>query len=161
MEQAVGIDLVYIPRMKKLAKNEAALKKVFHTGELKPFTPEHHARVFAAKEAFFKAMDDDLNTPAALAVLDRLAVDLSRTVEAEAVKHADTLLSLCRVLGLFLCYQPQPVELPTQLRTRLDAREAARKRKDFQSADQIRREFQEAGFILEDTARGPVVWRKP
>lgn len=55
-----GIDMVYIPKMQDLMKNEAFVNKVFHKSEAKKFTPEHLAGVFAAKEAFFKAANSNI-----------------------------------------------------------------------------------------------------
>ena len=56
MSILIGTDLVHIPRIEKLFQNPEAVKKVFHPSELKNTRPEHLAGVFAAKEAFFKAL---------------------------------------------------------------------------------------------------------
>ena len=56
MQVRTGIDLVFVPRMKGFLENPAAVKKTFHSTELVPNTPEHCAGIFAAKEAFFKAI---------------------------------------------------------------------------------------------------------
>lgn len=50
-----GTDIVYIPKVKKLMRNENFLKKIFHKSELSP-DADHLAGVIAAKEAFFKAL---------------------------------------------------------------------------------------------------------
>lgn len=52
----IGVDLVYVPKIEKLLRNEEAVRKVFHLTELKDNRPEHLAGVFAAKEAYFKAL---------------------------------------------------------------------------------------------------------
>ncbi|MBI4493670.1 MAG: holo-ACP synthase [Chloroflexi bacterium] len=52
----VGVDLVYIERVARLLESRAALERVFHPAELGDGRPEHLAGVFAAKEAFFKAL---------------------------------------------------------------------------------------------------------
>ncbi|MBI4155091.1 holo-ACP synthase [Candidatus Woesearchaeota archaeon] len=57
----IGIDIVYIPNIKKLMQNEVFIKKTFHSSETKTFTPEHLAGIFAAKEAFFKAINKKIN----------------------------------------------------------------------------------------------------
>lgn len=59
MKIRTGIDLVHIPRFSKLIKNEDFLNSVFHKSELQNFSPEHLSGIFAAKEAFFKAMPND------------------------------------------------------------------------------------------------------
>lgn len=54
-----GIDLVYIPKLSGLLQDKHFLKKVFHENERNPCTPEHLAGIFAAKEAFFKALNQN------------------------------------------------------------------------------------------------------
>ena len=56
MNIKVGVDIVHIPKLEKLMQNEQAIKNTFHASEIKRYTPEHLAGVFAAKEAFFKAI---------------------------------------------------------------------------------------------------------
>lgn len=53
----LGTDIVYIPKLKKLMENERFMKKVFHKSEYKDYKAEHLAGIFAAKEAFFKAIN--------------------------------------------------------------------------------------------------------
>jgi phosphopantetheine--protein transferase-like protein len=57
MRIKLGTDIVYIPRLEKLMQNEKFIKRVFHTSECKDYRVEHIAGVFAAKEAFFKAIN--------------------------------------------------------------------------------------------------------
>ncbi|MBI4440784.1 holo-ACP synthase [Candidatus Woesearchaeota archaeon] len=54
-----GIDLVFIPKMQDMLADHTFLQKVFHEGERMPATAEHLAGVYAAKEAFFKAISTD------------------------------------------------------------------------------------------------------
>ncbi len=51
-----GIDIVHIPKMQRLLADDKFIERVFHGDERKPFTAEHLAGIFAAKEAFFKAL---------------------------------------------------------------------------------------------------------
>lgn len=54
-----GVDLVFIPKMEELLHDAGFLTRVFHDDERKPCTAEHLAGVYAAKEAFFKAISID------------------------------------------------------------------------------------------------------
>jgi len=58
MEMRIGVDIVFVPRFEKLLTNEAFVKKIFHPSESKRFEAEHLAGIFAAKEAFFKAVKE-------------------------------------------------------------------------------------------------------
>ncbi len=57
MKIRLGTDIVYIPKFGKLLENEGFIKKVFHESECKNYNPENIAGIFAAKEAFFKAIN--------------------------------------------------------------------------------------------------------
>ncbi|TAJ76494.1 MAG: cysteine--tRNA ligase [Gallionellaceae bacterium] len=113
---------------------------------------------------FKAAMDDDLNTPEAVAVLFDLANEVNRNQSAQA---AVQLKALAGVLGLL---QRDAREFlqggavdggmdDVAINARIEARIAAKKAKNFAEADRIRKELLEAGIVLEDTARG-TVWRR-
>ena len=108
--------------------------------------------------AFKVAMDDDFNTPAALAVLFELAGQANRG-RAEA---AGLLRSLGDVLGI-LHSEPQTYlqaaqteggDLVTQIEARIQARAAAKAGRDFASADRIRDELAAQGIVLKDSPQG-------
>lgn len=119
---------------------------------------------------FVAAMDDDLNTPEALAVLHDLANTLNKesdTSGARAVLLASTLVYLGGRLGI-LDKDPETLlqgeatqDGPSadQIDALIDARQAARAAKDFARSDQIRDELAAQGVVLED-AGGKTTWRR-
>jgi cysteinyl-tRNA synthetase len=124
--------------------------------------------VRARADAFVAAMDDDFNTPAALATLFDLSHDLHRQRDGVSrgdsskesfVAGVDVLLRLGqRGLGLF--ERPAVVTGPSdEARVAAEAlvaeREAARKRRDYKRADEIRAQVQALGATIVDTASGP------
>jgi cysteinyl-tRNA synthetase len=134
---------------------------------------------------FGRAMDDDFNTPEALAVLFDLAREVNR-LRAEDVAAAARLGAGLKYLGGLLGLlqgdpervlqgrNPDDVALvdtvkaidslgvvysAEQVDTLIAQRAAARKAKNWAEADRIRALLQEAGIVLEDTPRG-TLWRR-
>jgi phosphopantetheine--protein transferase-like protein len=56
MPVSCGVDILYIPGLQKILRDEAMLGKFIDPKELTKSTPEHIAGIIAAKEAFFKAL---------------------------------------------------------------------------------------------------------
>jgi cysteinyl-tRNA synthetase len=116
---------------------------------------------------FQHAMDDDLNTPKALAVLFELVNAGHRMLEsadkaAQFAAHGafEVLLQCGRALGLFQqgLSEEQPEALQ-RIQARIAEREVARKAKDFKRADEIRESLRGEGYLLTDTAGG-TLWRR-
>ena len=120
---------------------------------------------------FNKVMDDDFNTPQAIAVLHQLAHEINRmdkTTE-RAQTLATTLSYLGSVLGIL---QDSPVEYlqsrastsenqlsNEEIESLIEQRNMARQNKDFKEADRIREMLEERGVQLEDTP-ARTVWRR-
>jgi cysteinyl-tRNA synthetase len=100
------------------------------------------------------ALDDDLDTPAALRVLRELAKD----PEIPAGSKFETFASADRVLGLDLVSlvgRPRTVaKLPPGADAMLADRAAARDRKDFAASDRLRAELADLGVAVADTPAG-------
>jgi cysteinyl-tRNA synthetase len=115
------------------------------------------------RDRFVEAMDDDFNTPQALAALFDLARDINRAEEEgmNAAKARRTLRELGEVLGLTFKETSTAVEpeLEARVNRLIEARAAARKAKDWQCADKIREEIVALGITLEDTPQG-TVWKR-
>ncbi len=121
-------------------------------------------------ERFNAAMDDDLNTPEALAVLHELANTLNKEAQLDSersIQLASTLVCLGGRLGI-LDRDPELVlqgegdgDGPTaeQIDALIDERRTAREAKDFARSDQIRDELAAQGVVLED-AGGKTTWRR-
>ncbi|OGT98783.1 MAG: cysteine--tRNA ligase [Gammaproteobacteria bacterium RIFOXYB2_FULL_38_6] len=116
------------------------------------------------KQQFIEAMNDDFNTPQALAVLFELSHEINRNQgnpEKIAVL-ANTLKTLGGVLGIL---QENPViflqgdESDEKIKSLIKQRADARKNKDFKKADVIRDQLSQMGILIEDGAQG-TSWRR-
>lgn len=115
------------------------------------------------KDRFVKAMDDDLNTADALSVIFDLVKDVntniiaSKDVSKKSIEYAlDLLNELTGVLGL-LYKKNDDTTLNDKVKDLIEKRTAARKNKDWATADAIRDKLKEMNVVLEDTPQG-VKW---
>ena len=111
--------------------------------------------------AFKAAMDDDFNTPAALAVLFELAGEVNRSRDGAA---ASLLRSLGATLGLLQQPPTDYLRAGSQVDERwigsmIEARKAAEAERNFAEADRIRQELLSMGIVLQDSAQG-TTWVK-
>ena len=110
---------------------------------------------------FKAAMDDDFNTPEAIAVLFELANDLNKDKSAAT---ATLLKQLAAIIGLLQrdpesFMQGETGNSDLDIESLINARIAAKTAKNYAEADRIRKELAEAGIILEDTPQG-TTWRR-
>ena len=109
-------------------------------------------------DRFIDAMDDDLNTPRALAVLFDLARDINRESSngLNVIESQKALESLAGVLGLTL--QVDESETSTEAAPFIDLliglRSQLRSEKQFEIADQVRDQLSDLGVVIEDTSDG-------
>lgn len=125
------------------------LKNRFH--EL----PEGGLASKAFQERFRDVVNDDLNTPQALALVWELLKDSS-------IPDADkktTLLDFDAVLGLNLG-EYLGVEIPEEVQKLLNERQKARDEKNWAEADELRNNIEAEGFVVKDTDSGQEVSQK-
>jgi cysteinyl-tRNA synthetase len=117
---------------------------------------------FAAgfRDQFVEALNDDLNTPRALAAAREMVAEANRRGDQ---KIWNTLEFFDRVLGLDLQKiraAAQSTEFPAAVRKLIDERAAARRAKDFQRADRLRAQLEAQGYEVKDGRDGAATYRR-
>ena len=123
-------------------------------------------------EKFNAAMDDDFNTPEALAVLFELVREINRVRQTDQQKAARMAAELKRLGGILGILQEDPEQWlkgapkgaaeglsDTEIEALIQKRLEARKNKEWAEADRIRDELKSKGILLEDTPQG-TTWRR-
>ncbi|MGB9681307.1 MAG: cysteine--tRNA ligase [Minisyncoccia bacterium] len=115
------------------------------------------------KQEFQKAINDNLNTPQALAVLWNLISEYNKIKKDKNKIHLlspretyKTLLLFDRILGLGL-EKVKLEKIPQNIKKLLALREKYRKNKNWELADKIREEIKLKGYNIEDTIFGPKI----
>lgn len=149
-----------------LESAHAALERFYTALRGLPLTDKIEGEIY--EQRFNEVMDDDFNTPEALAVLFDLVREIN-TVREQDINYASRLAAQLRHLGGILGLIQQDPEIFLKGGTKVDeaqkieslitARDQARKNKQWGESDRIRDELLSMGIILEDTARG-THWRK-
>jgi len=116
------------------------------------------------RERLSVAIDDDLDTPKAVALLQELSKDNSI---ASAVKRA-TFLSFDKILGLGFSSLAKELNaekvsleaLPADILALVKEREFARAEKNWEQADEIREKIEKQSFVIVDSPTGPEIYKR-
>jgi len=120
-------------------------------------------RVRRLKDRFLAAMDNDFNTPEAIAALFSIAREVNKVLSAQGSINKQTKEKVVKVfrelggiLGILQKKLRRPEELPFNdlIQLLVDVRNELRRNKQYDLADKIRENLRGLGIILEDTATG-------
>jgi len=124
--------------------------------------PEAEDILLKAKKDFEEALDDDLNTSEALGVIFTLVKDVNRLMDEKEISKSDAsetievMTGFDSVLGLL---KREELILDEEVKVLIKKRVTAREEKNFKLADQIRKDLEKKGIILEDTPEG-TKWKR-
>ena len=115
------------------------------------------------RKGFTEAMDDDFDSSGALGYLFDFMREINTLraknmmATADSIKVLDFMMDIDNILHVM---EKEKNPLDEQAKKMIQERETARKKRDFERADQIRRELNAMGIVLEDTPKGPRWKRK-
>jgi cysteinyl-tRNA synthetase len=138
--------------------------------------PENEKLSAQAEQGFDAGLADDINTAMALAAVFDLVRDINTSMDRCTFRQQDAPRTLAAmekfdgVLALLedddddklakLGFTPQKPRLPAaEIEALVEERQAAKKRRDFKRADEIRQKLADSGILLEDAKDGSVRWK--
>jgi cysteinyl-tRNA synthetase len=128
---------------------------------LLPSDEENKKALDALVQKYEDAMEDDLNTADAVSAIFEIVKLANTTVKDGSKAYAKELLqniqTLCDVLGILT--EKEEEILDSDIEALIEERQAARKEKNFQRADEIRDQLLAMGIVLKDTREG-VKWSR-
>jgi cysteinyl-tRNA synthetase len=127
-----------------------------------PAAPTVEEAVGKARAAFDRALDEDLNTPEALAAVHELVNDGNRLLAEGALTREGATRLRAQIESMdsvFAVLLPGEDRLSPEEQAVFDARQEARRNREFQKADEHRKKLEEMGVVLEDTPKG-TRWRR-
>jgi cysteinyl-tRNA synthetase len=168
--------------LEQLEQADAALGRIMTALRDLPESPPAVAAGSEYAARFQESMDDDFNTPEAIAVLQTLTREINTAKDAGNTARAAALGAELRALAGVLGITVTPREwlslgtklvsqgeskatasaalTDAEIAARIQGRLAARKAKSWAEADRIRDELAKAGVILEDKSDGRTEWRR-
>lgn len=144
--------------LNRLAEFANRLKTVQKKGVNKQITE----RFVKMKKEFCANMDDDFNTPKALAAVFNFMRETNPQIDKNEIgqKNARDIACFINDINSFLKILPEAEEIPDEIQKLVREREKAREQKDFEKSDKLRAEIEEKGYVIKDTSSGPQVTKK-
>jgi len=124
---------------------------------------EPQPRIDLAREAFWAALADDLNTPEALASLFKLIGDLNALddhVPLTREERDSALAFLDEAQAVFLGWPRESAQAEAEVEALIEARRRAKAERNWAEADRLRDQVQAMGILLEDRKDGSTGWRR-
>jgi cysteinyl-tRNA synthetase len=115
-----------------------------------------------AEQAFDEALGDDLNTPEALAAVHGLVNEGNALLAAGSLSRAGAAVlsaQLASMNSVFAVLLPPEDGLSPEEQALFDGRQEARRQRDFARADDLRKQLEALGVLIEDTPKG-ARWRR-
>lgn len=149
-EEAWSSILQFIEKLRFTEKSKTKAKQARFVEEIKN-----------TESKFREALEDDFNTPEALAALfgliNKVQNSLYETSKGESKKIRLLFEKSLESMGFSL---KSSLKIPSKIKSMTLKREECRRFKQFVQADSLRKEIDKLGYVIEDTPQGPFVWPK-
>ena len=115
------------------------------------------------KDEFYKNLADDFNTPKAFAVIFNLIKEANKLLDKNPLskKNAkeiyDFFEEINKIFSIIDSKKLKQSSIPEEVKSLLKGRENYRKNKEWDKADEVRKEIEKYRYAIEDTKDGPVL----
>lgn len=116
-----------------------------------------------SRKDFYKSMDDDMNTPSAIAAIFKLMNQINSLLDQDKISQQETkeILDFLKKADAFLDFifwhEKEKKGVPENVKDLVKEREEARMDNDWQRADELRKKLEKKGYKVEDTKKGSVI----
>jgi len=142
--------------LNELNRQVALLKQQKETNERVTLSPEKLQQLDSLRSRFTLALESDLNTPQAVSVIWELVKS-----NLPAPDKYDLLMTIDSLLGIGLVQiTGAAVAVPPEIQELVAKREILRQQKQFAKADEVRKEIENNGWVVEDLPGGSAIKRK-
>lgn len=155
-----------LERIKTARENAAFIAENGANGEMTAEMCTKADNLPTYRERFIEAMDDDFNTADGIAVIFELVRDMNTALAAQnaptkelAKAYLSIFDELTGVLGILYNSGEKDADFAREVESLIEARQNARKEKNWAEADRIRDQLKDMGVTLQDTPQG-VKWKK-
>jgi cysteinyl-tRNA synthetase len=121
--------------------------------------------ILKAKKDFNKAMEDDINTPSAIAAIFKLINQTNQLLDQEKLNKSEIkdILGFFKKIDKFFDFifwkEKKKKSVPEKIKKLVKERERARKNKEWQKADELRAKIEKLGYKLEDAKEETIIKR--
>ncbi len=135
------------------------IERIVETGEQIEANSDFATKLEGFKQAFCDAMDDDLNTADALGVMFELVRETNTYFSTNnGIEDAKAALQLFdELMGVLGLETKSEQSAPKEVLDLMEKRQEARANKNYKESDLIRDELSKLGYVVEDTASGPIL----
>lgn len=147
---------------KELKRIDEFINKV-QNSKLKNQNYDLKPKIAEYQDRFQKAMEDDLNTPEAIAAIFDLISKTNKLLAQNEIGPAGAknilkfLKKIDKFLGFIFWSGKEKAETPKPVLQLLKQREKSRQEKNWLEADELRKEIEKSGYKVEDTPTGPTI----
>lgn len=147
--------------LKRIQTFRKRMEKIEPSDKQRSLSIDIHKRIDEARQIFWTALSDDLNTPEALAAIFTVITDINTQCDQTTFNRKEqvaVLKFLDETNAIFACWPHEEVEIDSKIIELIEQRNVAKAARNWIEADKLRDQLKAIGILLEDHKDGTVTW---